>query len=179
MDETRTWKKTISPEQAYVKIRHYCAFQERAHQEVKMKLSTYGLSWSDATQIISKLIEDGFLNEERFAKAFVGGKFRIKGWGRKKIEMELKKRQVSEYSIKKAIREEIDMDAYGASLLKQLEKKWTSLKGPGNTTYVKQSKTRQYLLSRGFENNIISNAMKLFYGKTDDHNDSDQPALGK
>ena len=71
------------------------------------------------------------------------------------------------------------MDAYGASLLKQLEKKWTSLKGPGNTIYVKQSKTRQYLLSRGFENNIISNAMKLFYGKTDDHNDSDQPALGK
>ena len=129
MDETRTWKKTISPEQAHVKIRHYCAFQERAHQEVKMKLSTYGLSWSDANQIISKLIEDGFLNEERFAKAFVGGKFRIKGWG--------------------------------------------------NTTYVKQSKTRQYLLSRGFENNIISNAMKLFYGKTDDHNDSDQPALGK
>ena len=109
----------------------------------------------------------------------MGGKFRIKGWGRKKIEMELKKRQVSEYSIKKALREEIDMDAYGASLLKQLEKKWTSLKGPGNTIYVKQSKTRQYLLSRGFENNIISNAMKLFYGKTDDHNDSDQPALGK
>ena len=70
MDETRTWKKTISPEQAHVKIRHYCAFQERAHQEVKMKLSTYGLSWSDANQIISKLIEDGFLNEERFAKAF-------------------------------------------------------------------------------------------------------------
>ena len=109
----------------------------------------------------------------------MGGKFRIKGWGRKKIEIELKKRWVSEYSIKKALREEIDMDAYGASLLKQLEKKWTSLKGPGNTIYVKQSKTRQYLLTRGFENNIISNAMKLFYGKADHHNDTDQPALGE
>lgn len=173
MDETRTWKKSLTPEQAHVKIRHYCAFQERTHQEVKMKLSTYGLSWSDANQILSKLIEENFLNEERFAKTFVGGKFRMKGWGRKKIEMELRKRQVSDYSIRKALREEIDPVAYEASLLKQLEKKWNSLTGPGNTGYVKQSKTRQYLLMRGFENNTISNAMKQFYGKADLHNDTE------
>ena len=108
MDEIKTWKKQLSPEQATVKIRHYCAFQERTHQEVKIKLSSYGLSWADANQIMSSLIEEGFLNEERFAKSFVGGKFRMKGWGRKKIEMELKKRQVSSYSIQKALREEID-----------------------------------------------------------------------
>jgi regulatory protein len=173
MDEIKTWKKQLSPEQATVKIRHYCAFQERTHQEVKTKLSSYGISWSDANQILSSLIEEGFLNEERFAKAFVGGKFRMKGWGRKKIEMELKKRQVSAYSIQKALREEIDPLAYEASLLKQMEKKWNALKGPGNTIYVKQSKVRQYFLSRGFENNIITNTMKTLHGKTDFHNDTD------
>lgn len=173
MDETRTWKKILSPEQASVKIRHYCAFQERTHQEVKTKLSSYGLSWSDANQIISSLIEDGFLNEERFAKAFVGGKFRMKGWGRKKIEMELKKRQIATYSIQKAIREEIDPVAYEATMTKQMEKKWNALKGPGNTAYVKQAKVRQYLLSKGFENNIITKAMKELYGKTNLHNDTD------
>ncbi|MFM1794963.1 MAG: hypothetical protein RL642_1348 [Bacteroidota bacterium] len=179
MDETRTWKKQLSPEQATVKIRHYCAFQERTHQEVKVKLSSYGISWSDANQIISSLIEEGFLNEERFAKAFVGGKFRMKGWGRKKIEMELKKRQVSSYSIQKALREEIDPVAYEASLVKQMEKKWNSLKGPGNTIYVKQSKVRQYLLSKGFENNIITKAIQALYGKNHIHNDTDGSPLGK
>lgn len=173
MDEIKSWKKHLSPEQAMVKIRHYCAFQERTHQEVKIKLSSYGLSWSDANQILSSLIEEGFLNEERFAKAFVGGRFRMKGWGRKKIEMELKKRQVSAYSIQKALREEIDPQAYEASLVKQMEKKWNALKTPGNTTYVKQAKVRQYLLSKGFENNIISKAMKELYGKNNIHNDTD------
>jgi regulatory protein len=173
MDETRTWKKQLSPEQATVKIRHYCAFQERTHQEVKVKLSSYGISWSDANQILSSLIEEGFLNEERFAKAFVGGKFRMKGWGRKKIEMELKKRQVSSYSIQKAMREEIDPVAYEASLMKQAEKKWNALKGPGNTIYVKQSKVRQYMLSKGFENNIITKAIQALNGKNNLHNDTD------
>ena len=87
--------------------------------------------------------------------------------------MELKKRQVSAYSIQKALREEIDPQTYEASLLKQMEKKWNALKGPGNTIYVKQSKVRQYLLARGFENNIITNTMKTFHGKTDFHNDTD------
>jgi regulatory protein len=173
MDEFKTWKKQLSPEQATVKIRHYCAFQERTHQEVKTKLASYGISWSDANQILSSLIEEGFLNEERFAKAFVGGKFRMKGWGRKKIEMELKKRQVSAYSIQKALREEIDPEAYENSLLKQMEKKWNALKAPGNTIFVKQSKVRQYMLSKGFENNIITKAMKELYGKTNLHNDTD------
>lgn len=173
MDETRTWKKQYSAEQAKVKIRHYCAFQERTHQEVKVKLASYGLSWSDANQLLSHLIEEGFLNEERFAKAFVGGKFRMKGWGRKKIEMELKKRQVSSYSIQKALREEIDPVAYETTLQKQMEKKWNALKGPGVTVYVKQSKVRQYLLSKGFENNIITKALKELYGKTNLHNDTD------
>lgn len=158
--EKKSFQKRPTPEQALVKIRHYCAFQERTHIEVKTKLAGMGIGWSDINEIVSKLIEDGFLNEERFARAFVGGKFRTKGWGKKKIEAELKKKGVSAYSIQKAIREEIDMIDYEKTLSKIMKKKWLSIKGQGITTYVKQAKTRQYLLSKGYENAVISKAMK-------------------
>ncbi len=162
MEEINRRYKTYTPDQAYVKIRHYCAFQERTHQEVKMKLRGYGLAWSDIEQMISKLIEEGFLNEERFAAAFVGGKFRMKQWGRKKIEMELRKKQVSEYNVKKAIRDEIDMDEYQKTISKLIEKKWNSIKPADDTMYTKQAKVRAYMLQRGFENNFISEGMKAF-----------------
>ena len=124
MDEQVGRKKTLTPEQAYVKIRHYCAFQERTQEEVKRKLSGYGVSWNDANVLISRLIEENFLNEERFARSFAGGKFRMKGWGRKKIEMELKMRRVSAYSIRKAIMEEINIQDYEKTLQKLFEKKF-------------------------------------------------------
>lgn len=174
MDERQYKRRVLTPEQAQVKIRHYCAFQERTHQEVKQKLAGYGLSWSVANELVSKLIEEGFLNEERFARAFAGGRFRMKGWGKRKIAIELKKRGISDYSIKAALREEIPVEAYEQTVSKILLKKWASLKGPGNTEYVKQAKTRQYLLSRGFENDIINKAMKNFLnGKAEHHNDTD------
>ena len=86
--------------------------------------------------------------------------------------MELKKRQVSSYSISKALREEIDLPDYEKILMKLIEKKWTSLRGSGNTLFVKQSKTRQYLLMRGFENDIVSKKLKLFLDGQADHNNS-------
>jgi regulatory protein len=174
MDEEIRQRRVLTPEQAYVKVRHYCAFQERTHVEVKRKLSTYGINWATANELLAKLIEEGFLNEERFARSFVGGKFRMKGWGRKKIEMELKMRQVSAYSIKKAISEEINPEDYEKTLFKLLEKKWNSLKSPGDTNYTKQAKTRQYLLARGFENEWISRMLKKFIdGQTQCDNHSD------
>ena len=88
MDEMRRQYRSLTVEQAYVKLRYYCAFQERTHQEVKMKTRGLGIAWSDIDGLVSKLIEEGFLNEERFAGAFVRGKFRIKKWGRKNFPME-------------------------------------------------------------------------------------------
>lgn len=170
MDEMQYKRRVLTPEQAHVKIRHYCAFQERTHQEVKQKLAGYGLSWSVANELVSKLIEEGFLNEERFARAFAGGRFRMKGWGRRKIMMELKRRGISEYSIKAALRDEIPPESYEQMVSKILHKKWSALKGPGNTEYVKQAKTRQYLISRGFENDIINRAMKNFLNGQAEHN---------
>ncbi len=165
MDELNRRYKTLTPEQAYVKIRHYCAFQERTHQEVKMKLHGYGVGWTDISEIVSKLIEEGFLNEERFAAAFVGGKFRIKQWGRKKIEMELKKKQVSDYNIRVALRDEIDPLEYEQTIMKIIEKKWRSIRPESDSNFTKQAKTRAYLFQRGFESNLVGLVLKKFLEK--------------
>jgi regulatory protein len=165
MDELNRRYKTLTPEQAYVKIRHYCAFQERTHQEVKMKLHGYGVAWTDISEIVSKLIEEGFLNEERFAAAFVGGKFRIKQWGRKKIEMELKKKQVSDYNIRVALRDEIDQLEYEQTIMKIIEKKWRSIRPESDSNFTKQAKTRAYLFQRGFESNQVGLVLKKFLEK--------------
>jgi regulatory protein len=79
-------KKKINPAEARSKIYRYCAYQERSHQEVKSKLFDYGLRSNEVDEILAKLITDGFLNEERYAKAFVGGKFRMIKWGKLKIQ---------------------------------------------------------------------------------------------
>jgi len=173
MGLVRSTRNSLTSEQAYAKIRHYCAFQERTHLEVKRKLSEYGLSWSDAGHVLSRLIEEGFLNEERFAQAFAGGKFRIKGWGKKKIEVELKKRGVAAYSIIKALRDEIPVDAYRKKLHQLAEKKWSQIKGAGMTHRVRTEKTRLFLLRRGFENDLITKTLKEIHGKIigDHHSD--------
>ena len=90
-------RKYLTAEQAFQKLKHYCGYQGRCHKEVKEKAYSLGLRKSDVEELTSRLIEEDFLNEERFAKLFVGGKFRIKQWGRVKIKHELKQKGVSEY----------------------------------------------------------------------------------
>jgi regulatory protein len=142
---------------AIEKLRQFCAYQERCHQETKYKCLELGLRGNEVDEAMAELIADNFLNEERFAKAFAGGRFRIKQWGRKKIMMELKQRQVSAYCIKKGM-QEIDEADYAAVLLKAAEKKYQSLRG--ETAMKRKYKTTQYLLQRGFEPELISDALE-------------------
>lgn len=142
---------------AMLKLRQFCAYQERSHQETRYKCLELGLRGEEVEQAIAELIADNFLNEERFARAFAGGKFRIKQWGRKKILMELKQRQVSAWCIKKAM-EEIEEDAYQAVLHKLAEKKYASLRG--ETGMKRKYKAMQYLLQRGFEPELITGALE-------------------
>ncbi|HCM75832.1 MAG TPA: RecX family transcriptional regulator, partial [Cytophagales bacterium] len=79
-------KQKLTPQQGLQKIYHYCAYQERSHKEVRNKLYDYGLWGSEVEDLLTRLITEDFLNEERFAKSFAGGKFRMKKWGRIKIE---------------------------------------------------------------------------------------------
>jgi regulatory protein len=150
------YKQRLTKEQALPKLKQYCAYQERSHAEVKEKLYSYGLYKVDVETIISQLIEENYLNEERFAIQFAGGKFRIKQWGRKKIEYALKEKQVSSYCIKKAIKQ-IDEADYQKVLLHVTTKKWALLKGEQHLN--REAKTRAYLLQKGFENDLIGKAI--------------------
>jgi len=147
------FKKYLTKEQALQKAKHYCGYQERSHSEVKEKLYSLGLYKRDVEECIARLIEEDYLNEERFAQQFAGGKFRMKQWGRVKITYELKQRQVSPYCIKKAMKEINDED-YLKTLTKLAETKWKSLKGEGNL-FTKMRKTQDYLLQKGYESDLI------------------------
>ncbi|SEK95790.1 regulatory protein [Chitinophaga rupis] len=142
---------------ALQKLRHYCAYQERCHSEVHNKCWELGLRGEEIDQAIAELIADNFLNEERFAKAFAGGKFRTKQWGRRKITMELQQRQVSPYCIKKGL-QEIDADDYRDTLERQAAKKYASLEG--EHPLKQKLKTIQYLVQKGFEPELAQAALE-------------------
>jgi regulatory protein len=146
------YKKQLTREQALQKLKHYCAYQERCHTEVKEKLYSLGVWKKDHDIILASLIEENYLNEERFAMAFAGGKWRIKQWGRVKIKYELKQKQVSEYCIKKALKQ-IDEKDYERILTKLANEKYLALK---NEQYlIRKKKTIDFLLGRGFEADIV------------------------
>ena len=156
------YKKQLTKEQALQKLRHYCGYQERCHAEVKEKLYSFSLRKQEAEESISQLIEEGCLNEERFAIAFASGKFRIKQWGKVKIKYELSQKKVSEYCIRKALAVIDDKD-YSKTLQQLAAKKWKSIKGEGINLFMKMSKTKNYLQQRGFEPVLIQqviNALK-------------------
>ena len=145
-------KKRLGKEQAILSIRRFCAYQERAQQEVRDKLYEYGMTKDEVEEILSDLISENFLNEERFAFQFAGGHFRIKGWGKVKISHALKQKKVSPYNIKKAL-QSIDLDAYDKTLNALATKKWNSLKGERGLS--KMAKTQAFLYQRGFEPQLI------------------------
>jgi regulatory protein len=145
--------KKLTPQQALQKIKHYCAYQERSHSEVKSKLYDAGLYPKEVDQIIATLIEENYLNEERFAIAFAGGHFRTKQWGRVKIKYQLKLKQVSEYCIKKALKT-IDEDDYLKTLEKLFNEKLKTLKSEKNI-FIKKRKLQDYLLQKGFETDLV------------------------
>jgi len=153
------FNRKLTKEQAFQKLKHYCAYQDRCHSEVKTKAYSLGLRKNEVEELTSKLIEENCLNEERFAKSFAGGKFRMKHWGRIKIKSELKQRQISNYCIAAAM-EEIDETNYRDTLHKLAVKRWNSVKGPGTNLFVKMSKTRDFLLMKGYEASLVTSVIK-------------------
>lgn len=151
------YKKYITKEQALQKLRHFCGYQERCHSEVREKLFNLGVYKKEHDEIIATLIEEKYLDEERFAIAFASGKFRIKEWGRVKIKYELKQKQVSDYSIKKALMQ-IDQVEYMKVLIKLAKKKYAALKK--EQYLIRKKKTMNYLLSKGFEGELINKAVE-------------------
>ncbi len=146
-------KSRITSEQALQKLKHYCGYRERSHAEARQKLYSLGLFKTEVEGLISRLIEEEYLNEERYARLFASGKSRIKGWGKQKIRHALRQERISEYCIIKALKA-LDETEYADSFRRQAGKKWDALRSEKNI-FVKKNKWQQYLLQRGFEPALI------------------------
>ncbi|WP_413666752.1 regulatory protein RecX [Mucilaginibacter sp. Mucisp86] len=156
MDQPKPIKIT-DEKVALAKAEHFCAYQERAQQEVRDKLYEWGL-WPDAVEhIISQLIEGNFLNEERFARIYAKSKFNQKAWGRIKIKQGLKLKRVPDVLIKKALLN-IDFDDYLAALTLLLQKKAATLTEKNQLK--RRYKLQQYAMGRGFEAEVIADILK-------------------
>lgn len=154
-------KKYWSEEEAHEKLSTYCAYQERCQWEARRKLYEKGIQGDKAEELLGEMVTEGFIDEERFARAFARGKFKLKKWGRTRIQRELKMREISPRCIQYGL-SEIDPEEYYDVLLTQTERKWekTTEKEP----YKKRFKVSQYLMSKGFEQDLVQEAIASVSG---------------
>jgi regulatory protein len=153
-------QSVLTPEQALVKGRAWCAFQERCHQETRSKLYEWGLKSTEVDQVIAQLISEGFLNEERFAIAFAGGKFRINHWGKLKIRTELKRKKVSDPCIRKGLAA-IDEKDYMATIKVLIEKREKEI--PESDPWRRRVKIMNFLISKGYEPELVKSQLNEEY----------------
>jgi regulatory protein len=157
-------KKRLGPEAALQKLRHYCAYQDRCHKEVKEKLFSYGVYGADAERLISTLIEDEFLNEERYACSYARGHFRMRQWGRARITYELKQKGISTYCIQKAMKE-IPEDSYLETLQSLMKKKAETLSNL-EKNYDKRQKIAAFLIQKGYEFPLVQQELGQFLNES-------------
>jgi len=148
----RKKKEWISREDALKKLMKYCAYQDRCHQEVRTKLLDLGMYGDDLEEIITELIQENFLNEERFARSYARGKFRMKKWGRQRIRRELKARNISDYCMRKAM-QEIDPMDYEQALEQTIQQR--SERETESHPFKRRGKIAQYVISRGYEPELV------------------------
>ena len=139
--------KSYTPLQIRQKLEKYCAYQERSHLQVFRKCKEYGLSDTDSNEILVELIRSNFLNEERFAEAYVRGKFKIMHWGENKIVQGLKQAGVSDALITKSLKQ-LEFVDQETAILKLAQKKWNQLKS--GSDFEKKQKVYRYLISKGY-----------------------------
>lgn len=151
--------KVYDVQDAREAIRRYCAYQERSQHEVSEKLQSMGLIPMVVDLLMVELIEEGYVNELRFAEAFARGRFRQKGWGRLKIKDKLYQRKISQACIQLAL-ESIDDDEYLDQLRQLAMWKWEKVKAPND--FVRRQKVMGFLYQRGFEYDLIRPIVDAF-----------------
>lgn len=150
-------KSVFSIDEIKIKLEQYCIYQDRCHNDIEKKLSEYNLIPEAKEQITLHLLQENFLNEERFAKNFTLGKFKNNKWGLIKIKYHLQSKGVSSRNIEIAL-DQIDPSDYKNVLISVAKKKWSLLKE--NDLYKKKNKLFKYLYSRGFESDLVSEVVK-------------------
>lgn len=157
MEETGKKQIKLDRKTALAKAEHYCAYQERAQQEIRDKLYEWGLWSAEVEELISELIQTNFLNEERFTQAYVSGKFSIKHWGKIKIKQGLKLKRIPDKMIQRALNS-IDHDEYLKTIQALAEKKAPLIKE--KDAFKHQYKMVSYLMGKGFERDLIILVLK-------------------
>lgn len=147
-------------EQARKKIYRYCAYQERSHAEVRAKLYKLGLTSAQVNKLLAELIEEGYVNEERFARVFAGGKFRLKKWGRLKIIRELEAHELTPACIRLGL-QEIDEESYRKTLHELTEKHYRILQNQISDVYRLRDRLSRYLIRKGYEPELVWNEIKM------------------
>ena len=138
-------------QEAKLKAANYCAYQERTQQEVRDKLYSFGLYSDEVEDVLTDLITENYVNEERYARAFACGRFRLKHWGKRKITYALQQKRISSYCIDQALKE-ISDDEYESEIKKLINIKSSKL--TGEDYYIK-NKTAQFLIGKGYESEIV------------------------
>jgi regulatory protein len=151
------YKKRLTKEQALQKLRFYCRYQQRCQSEVKDKLFELGISKNDHAELIDDLIRENCFDEERFAIAFAIGKFKMKQWGRRKIQYGLKEKRVNDAIIQKALTQ-IDEKDYLKVLQKLTKEKYASLNY--DQYLVRKKKTMDYLIQKGYEAELVKTSVE-------------------
>ena len=150
-------KDIFTIKEAKQKIEHFCAYQERCHDEVVAKLRSMKLYSEEIDQIMVHLLAENFLNEERFACSFARGKHRIKHWGKIRIVNELKFKNISQTLINIALKE-ITPEEYQETFHALAERNWASIRE--TNTLKKRKKFCDFMLRKGFESNLIYEKVK-------------------
>ncbi|WP_419870088.1 regulatory protein RecX [Chryseobacterium sp. CT-SW4] len=145
-------KKSFTFEEIKQKLVNYCVYQDRCHAEVEQKMREFMLIPEAREEIILYLIKENYLNEERFVRSYIRGKFYMKGWGKNKIKAHLKQKQISDKLITKCF-DEIDDDDYRKTLKKIYDDYFSRQKGLKD--YQRKSRAIKFLIGKGFEYDLI------------------------
>ncbi|HEV8505415.1 MAG TPA: regulatory protein RecX [Chitinophagaceae bacterium] len=153
------YKKRLTKELALQKLRFYCRYQQRCLSEIKEKLFELGINKKDHDELMKELVKENCVSDERFAFAFASGRFKMKQWGRKKIQQGLKEKRISDEIAQKALGQ-INKEDYIAVLNKLAKERYALLKH--EQYLVRKKKTMDYLMQKGYEVDLIRNAIHHF-----------------
>jgi regulatory protein len=151
-------------QEAKFKLEAFCAYQERCSFEIRTKLASWHFPEALTEKLLLELIESKFLNDARFAEAFVSGKFRFKNWGKNKLKFELTKRRIPKTDITNALKE-IDDDAYMDTIQKLISQKLTKLKSQNKLDFQTKGKVIYFLQSKGYELDLIMDNYQQVYNQ--------------
>ena len=154
-------KKYVPPFKALEDLKRYCSVQERSMKAVREKLVSWGLKGDQVDNIIAELISTNYLNEQRFAEAYVSGKFKIKSWGRRKIVQGMKQLEISEACISIALNQ-IEEDEYEECLERWVEKRARHEKG--RPVFETRGRIARYLINKGYESELVWNKVNKLVG---------------